>query len=111
MTTGESFLDWVQTHERAWGQDHYPGRPALQAIMDAPCVTFWRPLDKADKHLRYKIRLYNRQADIEHDLLRILLRSHLDAPREKIARIFINREQYRIRSVRISLEKVEPGVG
>jgi hypothetical protein len=109
MTNSENFLDWVQTHERAWGQDHYPRRPALQQIMDAACVTFWRPLDKSDKHLRYKIRLYDRQADIEHDLLRVLLRSHLDVPREKIARIFINREHYQIKSVRISLEKVDSG--
>ncbi|MCL4248332.1 MAG: hypothetical protein KJ065_09315 [Anaerolineae bacterium] len=104
----ESFLDWVQMHERAWGEEFYTGRPGLQQIMEARCVTFWRPMDKDDKHLRYKIRLYDRQADIEHDLLRILLRSHLDAPREKIARIFVNQEPYRIKSVRITLEKVDP---
>lgn len=98
-------MDWVQLHERAWGAENYPGRPSLQQILEAPCVTFWRSLQTTNKNARYTVKLYTRQSEIEHDLLRILMRFHIDAPREKISPIFIQREPYRIRAVRISLEK------
>jgi hypothetical protein len=102
----ESFLKWVELHERAWGTETYKDRPSLEDIMNAPCVTFWRQL-KPGKELRYTCKLYTRQADIEHYLTRLLMRSHIEVQHEKLARIFIGQTLYSIKRVRILLEPAQ----
>jgi hypothetical protein len=102
----ETFMNWVQLHERAWGNEVYPGRPSLDAIMGAPCVTFWRPLVGKYRNERYLIRLYTRQAELEHYLLRQLYRSPLEMTKERLSRIFIHRQLYAIERVRLYLKPV-----
>lgn len=98
----DSFMEWVEVHERAWGTEVYTGRPSLDDIMNAACVTFWRPLRK-DKHLRYIIRLYSTQAQLEHYLIRLMFKNDSD----RLSRIFIHQQLYAIKSVRLKLEKVD----
>lgn len=105
MTLSGDFMEWVEAHERAWGNTMYPGRPSLDDILNAPCVTFWRPVN-SDRHMRYKVKLYTRQRDIENVLLKQIARSHIEQPQERLSRIFIDRQLHRVKAVRILLEPV-----
>ena len=37
----KDFMAYVQAHERQWGMDTYPDRPALESILKARVVAFW----------------------------------------------------------------------
>jgi hypothetical protein len=48
MTTGnsqpaDSFIAYVEIHERSWGNQAYPDRPGLADLLSAPVVVFWYP--------------------------------------------------------------------
>lgn len=104
--TSDTFLDWVQLHERVWGTEIYPGKPSLEQIMDAPVVTFWRPMHKRDKNLRYKIRLHTSLKDVERYYTKLMFRSGIEQPKETIARIYVEQERYTVQAVRILFKQV-----
>ncbi|HLU10391.1 MAG TPA: hypothetical protein VK003_12030 [Oceanobacillus sp.] len=101
----DSFMDWVQLHERAWGSRSYAGRPSLEAIMQAPVVTFWRTL-KEGKRPPYTIKLYQDLKDVERYLTRLIFRSSVNPPQETLARIYANQKRITVRAVRILFQEV-----
>lgn len=94
------FLELVELHERSWGAERYPFRPSLQAILDSPVVTFWRPLDKK-RGDRYTITLYNDLHEIEQMYTQLLFRSSVQPPIARLARLYVNQERYAVKAVRI----------
>lgn len=97
-----SFIDWVQLHERAWGEKSYTDKPTLEEIMRAPVVTFWRPLK--DKKQLYIARLYNDTREIEHYFTSILFRAGIADPEYKLSRIFVYRKPHVIQAVKILIK-------
>lgn len=96
----DGFMDWVQLHERAWGSRVYPGRPSLEQILSAPVVTFWQGV-KESKDPIYTVRLHEDLRDVEKYLTRLLLRSGVEAPKERLVRIYADKKRMTIRAVRV----------
>lgn len=98
------FIDLVQLHERAWGNERYLQRPTLQQIMDSPFVTFWTPL-KQDKKSRSVIKLYDNAAQIEEYFVRLVMRSGIQLPEARLTRIYFQQKRYVVSGVRIKFEE------
>jgi hypothetical protein len=104
----DDFLHWVQMHERAWGDEQYWERPSLEALLRARVVTFWKPV-KQDKHLRYRIRIYESTHEVERYMTRLAFRLSVQTPDEKLSRIYVNRRRVVVKAVRILFSEVEEG--
>lgn len=102
-----SFLDYVQQHERAWGKDSYPGRPKLEQFLASPVVAFWEPMD-AKKNIKETPRrtatLHKSLDEIQDHFTKLLFRAHIDPPKNRLVLIFSNQERVRIKSVNIVFE-------
>jgi hypothetical protein len=98
----KSFLDYVQQHERSWGDKLYPGRPSLASIMASPIVVFWRTGSARDD--MYKITLHDDMAQVEKQLVRMLIAA--EPPNDRINMIFQNQKKLSIVGVSIHFREV-----
>lgn len=94
---------YVELHERAWGIEMYPKRPSLEQIMTSAIVAFWYPT-KPQKDERYTVTLHDDLADIHRYVSRLLLRSRIKQPDSRLARLFIKKQQVKIKGIRLLLE-------
>lgn len=101
----DSFMDLVQQHEREWGTRSYTGRPSLEAILDAPVVTFWRSSAEGDQP-PFTIKLYPDLQEVEKYLARLIFRPDLNPPKESLVRIYANRKRITVRGVQIQFQEV-----
>ena len=104
--TKDSFMDLVQQHEREWGTRSYTGRPSLEAILDAPVVTFWRMAAEGEQ-LPYTVKLYQDLKDVEKYLARLIFRPDTNPPKESLVRIYANRKRITVRGVHIQFQEVD----
>lgn len=102
----DGFMDWVQLHERAWGSRIYPARPSLEQILSAPVVTFWQAA-KESKDPPYTIKLYDELKDVEKYLTRLLVRTSVEPPNERLVRIYAHQKRMTIRAVRVLFGEVD----
>jgi hypothetical protein len=102
----DTFMDWVQLHERARGNRSYVGRPSLEEILVAPIVTFWRTLRESEQP-PYTIKLYQDLRDVEKYLTQLLLRSSANPPQETLARIYANRKRVTVSAAQIQFQEVD----
>lgn len=102
-----TFLDMVQTHERSWGEQSYLKRPSLDEILKATVVVFWYPTSPDVKSIRYTITLHRGLPDIEQSMLQFLYRSMIQAPERRIAKIFVEQKEVRIKRISLMFEPVE----
>lgn len=104
--TPPSLIDMVQNHERVWGMETYLNRPNLADILSAPVVVFWEPVEaKDDKARRVTIELYKDLAEVEAYLARLVIRSGVELPKKRIARIFENGKALRVKTVKVVFEE------
>ncbi len=96
------FLDIVQKHERVWGEEQYHNRPDLATIISSEVVVFWL----RGKEKKPYITIHNSIEEIEHYMTKLLFRSSVSAPNERIVRIFKQQKQMRIKNVSLELEEV-----
>lgn len=96
--TDASFMDYIQLHERVWGNKMYSGRPKLAAILDPPVVVFWRSNENPDV---WTITLHSDLKDVEAVMLKMLFRSSVNPPTKRPFRIFRNRKRMIIRSIHV----------
>lgn len=103
-----SFMDYVQAHEREWGNDNYPGRPDLAAIMRSPVVVFWYDVahDEFGEKPLLKITLHQGLDDVERYLCKIMFRANIKLPDKRIHKIFANGNRVIIKGVRVLFEEV-----
>jgi hypothetical protein len=108
----DDFLTWVQTHERLWGMETYPGRPDLQAILNAEVVAFWASESKEGARVktqeRYTITLHKDLSDVERYISSLVLRLAIELPKRRLARLFVKGIEVRIRGVNVLFEPVKP---
>lgn len=103
-------MDMVQFHERAWGLETYSGRPELSEILMSPVVAFWYKTEKgADGKTdnRFKIVLYENLDAIQDHLAKLILRSGVQTPQERLGRIFAKGKEVRVRGVTVHFEVLE----
>jgi hypothetical protein len=102
-----NFLDFVQQHERTWGKESYPARPTLEEFLQSPVVVFWEAIDakKNVKELsRYTASLHKNLDEVQDHFLKVLFRSHIDPPKNRLVRVFSNQKPVRIKSVKITFD-------
>jgi hypothetical protein len=105
----ETFLDHVELHERAWGNESYLGKPSLVDIMSSPIVVFWKPRDLNDKKYQglHTITLHENIRDVENYLLKMLTRAALDHPDRYMYRIYDNKHRVILKTIRFVFSTVE----
>lgn len=109
-------LEFVQKHERSWGNESYTGRPTLAQILAANVVVFWAYSGKslhstlgkrASQELppaREIITLHNDTREIESYLTRLVFFAKDNPPDRKYLRAFVNQRPVKIKSVRIEFD-------
>lgn len=100
----KDFIDYVQQHEREWGNETYSGRPSLDEILRAPVVIFWQPVDSKSTNGRRVVTLHNDLKEVQEHLEKLLIRSQLEFPRQRIYRMFAKGKQIRIKAVHVEFE-------
>lgn len=117
----KQMLDYVQRHEREWGNTSYPGRPALADIIAAKVVVFWAPIDntkpspnrRASQEIELPkeiITLHKDLKEVENYLTRMILFTKSNPPDRKYLRAFVDQKLIRVKAVRIEFgfADVEP---
>lgn len=99
----ETFMDYVQFHERIWGTEVYAGRPNLVDLLQTPVVVFWQVAEES----RYTVTLHDNLDEIEQYFAKLLMRSTLAPPKQRVVRIFAGGKQVRIKAVKVEFEVVE----
>lgn len=109
-TEEKDFMDYVQGHERSWGNDTYQNKPELEALLRAPIVAFWRPVgsDTNDKKAeRYIATLHKDLGELEDYFSKLLFRALLEPPKQRILKIFANTKSVKIKGVKVLFEVTE----
>lgn len=96
-----TFMGYVELNERAWGLDKYPGRPALDEILAAKAVAFWR-VNTTDPG--YRVTLHRTIGELEQYAYDLLIHSNTRKPDRRLAKLFINQKPARIAGLRLKLE-------
>lgn len=88
------FLEIIQQHEREWGTDSYPERPALADLLSKPVVAIWVSTDKTDK--KAKGSMFSVHDSSESLDEAVHASATVGKPsiwyNRKLARVFINQE-------------------
>lgn len=89
---GKNFVDYVQAHERMWGQDSYPDKPALNDILNARVVAFWIDANRANgkKHI---ITLHDNLEPIQDYLQTMVRRLAVSFPSRRLAFLFADKQE------------------
>ncbi len=106
-TPEKQFLDYVQEHERTWGNDIYPGKPTLQDFLQAGAVVFWQAVG-ADKNIkeapRYTASIHKELSELEDYFAKLLFRAQVEPPKNRVVQIFANGKPVRIKAVKVEFE-------
>lgn len=101
MASGNTeFLETVQLHERAWGNNTYQGKPDLLTFLNAKIVVFWQ-LPKDD---RWQASIHPDMSEVEEELTKMLMRLSVSLPKRTIARIFANQRRVCITGMKVKFE-------
>lgn len=99
----ENFIEYVQHHERAWGQENYHERPSLSDILNAEVVVFWQLLGPENiQNRRYRVTLHETLESIEDYYTKLVFRSQIEPPKERIHRIWRNQKRVKITDVTVN---------
>lgn len=103
----------VELHERAWGQETYPKRPALSQILEAEIVVFWKKRydpntsrKKAQDEL-WTITLHTHQTALEEFFMTILFKSTVILPDRVPIRIFRHKKRVLIQAFKFVFKEME----
>ena len=109
-TSEKQFLDYVQDHERTWGNEIYPGKPNLPDFLQAPVVVFWQAIG-ADKSIkespRYTATIHKHLSELEDYFAKLLFRAQVEPPKQRVVQIFANGKPARIKGIKIEFEVSE----
>ncbi|MBL8157114.1 MAG: hypothetical protein JNM70_23275 [Anaerolineae bacterium] len=98
------FMGHVQLHERAWGLDKYPDRPTLDDILKARIVAFWRA---KTSDAGYRITLHESGDAIVDYINTLLFKTPVHPPDRRLVKLFVEKEEVRIKGVKLILERAE----
>ncbi len=101
----ESFMSWIDLHERAWVNERYEGRPTESEMAVANILAFWYPTKATDK--RFTASVHHNLRDLNAHLSKLLVECKFSPPEKRLARLFVDGQPKRIRGVRVVLDDVE----
>ena len=104
-----SFMDYVQFHERIWGDETYTNRPELQQILDADVVVFWQEIGPENmQNRRFHVTLHDKLDEVERHIAKAIQRTHNNEfPDERIHRIFKNGVRVNIKRIHVEFEEAD----
>jgi hypothetical protein len=105
LNRDETFMGWIQLHERAWGLETYEGRPTLQDMLAAPVLAFWYPVRRDES--RFTATIYKDMKDLNAYASFILIHCNTRPPTWRLARLFVDRRRMKVRGARLLVESVE----
>jgi hypothetical protein len=105
-TNDAEFLKEVEQHQQAWGSESYTGKPTLEQILKAKVVAFWYP-SGTDADIHTTITLHSDLKDINDYIRAIVLHTKTRLPVVRLARVFVNKQERRIKEITISFEATE----
>lgn len=112
----KELLEFVQKHERSWGNESYTGRPTLAEILAAKVVVFWAYSGKPQPQPQNKrasqeippareiITLHRDTKEVESYLTRLVFFANDNPPDRKYLRAFVDQRPVKIKSVRIEFD-------
>lgn len=106
MAKTREFMDYVELHERAWGKEEYPARPALKDILAARVVAFWMPVGRK-KDDREILTLHDGPEAINLHVEHLILHSRAPMPERRLVRFFVDKKEVRITGISVKYERVE----
>lgn len=98
-------MDYVQQHERTWGTETYPSRPDLAAILESPVVVFWQVEGKNEK--RAIVSLHQDLTEIEQYFYKLIFRSSVDQPKQRVVVIFRDKKRILVKTVKIEFMEAD----
>ncbi len=93
------FIEYVELHERVWGNDTYSGRPRLRDILKAPVVAFWQSNKPSEG--RQMITLHNDLEDVNTYISAMFLHSHTQRFNRRLARLYVDQKAVVVSGVRL----------
>jgi hypothetical protein len=103
------FMELVQSHERSWGMEQYPGRPSLSDLLHRPVVVFWSGDDKSGKS-RYTISVHEAVDELDTVLLNMVLSSKVTASSaRRLSRLYVKQKDVKIKGLHLVLGEGEKG--
>ncbi|RMG73973.1 MAG: hypothetical protein D6711_09860 [Chloroflexi bacterium] len=99
----KKFMELVQTHERAWGKQTYPGRPDMFDIFQSPVVVFWESTKESEQP--YTITLHESLEAVEKYFLRLLFSRAIQTTDKRIAHVFQNQKRMVISEINIKFKE------
>lgn len=103
-----SFIDMVQQHEREWGNERYPQRPALADLLSAKVVAWWRKEDD-EKETRLMASVHDNLDMLNKYATRMLLHSRHAPIQRRLAMVHIHQKKAAIRGVTLHITEVDEG--
>lgn len=104
----QTFMDFVQAHERSWGTDNYRGRPDLEDLLEADVLVFWQKTKKeTPEDHRLFVSIHDSLDDIEKYISRLMFGNSAEVTERQIVRIFKHKKKVIIRGVKIDFKVVE----
>lgn len=100
----ETFMGWIQLHERAWGAENYKDRPELKDMIAAPVLAFWYPARSSDT--RFTATIHRDMGELNAYASNLLIHSRARQPIRRLARLFVDRRRVRVRGVRVLIEEM-----
>lgn len=98
----ESFMHYVELHERTWGMDRYPDRPALKELLAAPVVAFWYLYDRRES--RYVATLHTDLSQLNTYVSSMVVHNNkIRVPERRLAKLFVHQKPVLIKGVRLLL--------
>jgi hypothetical protein len=107
MSTNDVYMQLVESHERTWGTEQYPGRPSLSDLLHRPVVAFWSGDDTANKG-RFTVSVHDQIEELNDILLNMIVAGKVTASsNRRLSRIFVKHKPVKVQGVRIIVS--EPG--
>lgn len=96
----DNFIEYVQHHERLWGVENYKDRPSLADMFGADIVVFWQLLGPENlQNQKFRVTLHDTLDEIERYYTKMVFRSQIQPPKERIHRIWRKQKRVRITNI------------
>lgn len=100
----KNFFDYIQEHERTWGDETYKDRPDLEQIMKAVVVAFWLDGTRTD---RYFITLHDDMKPIHEYYDTLIRRLVIGFPKKRLLLIFHKGREVRLNGIKLDFDVTE----
>lgn len=97
-------IDRVQEHERAWGNEGYPDRPALADVLSAPVVAFWHLVKSGKPAERQIITLHDDLSALEQWYVKAVMRTSVVLPDRLLVAAYLDGRRVRIKDVTVTFD-------